>query len=277
MRNHFLRAGRVANLPSDGGGSSIVTTDLEVHYDLGNTSCWTGNSSSNSADYTLNDLSGNGYNGTIESRVSGTNTDSSVNVSKDTSDGNSLEISYTTANFDDNGAKLVISSSPDTIGTGAGTVELWMKYKFTNVSTERYGFMLHWQNGPGFNFWIWGNTNNYNFSHYKPKHFGVAGVDPSNVPYPGNPPNSGWGDWVHLVWSRTSTSSNDTKIYVNNSLEHTYTSSDDITGSPKSINAPLGILPLNFKIGAYRYYVGTGLTSSQVTTNWNADKTRFGH
>ena len=41
MRNHFLRAGRVANLPSDsgGGGSSIVDTDLYVHYDFSDTNC----------------------------------------------------------------------------------------------------------------------------------------------------------------------------------------------------------------------------------------------
>lgn len=277
MRNHFLRAGRVANLPS-GGSSSIITTDLEIHYDLGNTSCWTGNSSSNSADYTLNDLSGNGNDGKIYSRISGSGTASSVNVSKDTSDGNSLEISFTAANYDDNAAYMRTDLGPANPGTGAATVEMWIKYKFTNVSTERYSTLMYWSQGPGASSWMWNNTNSFNFGTYYPKTFTVAGEGGNGViPYPGSPPDSGWGDWVHLVWSRTSTSSNDTKIYVNNSLEHTYTSTDDITGRPSYWTLPSSTTPFTAKFGAFRYYVGTGLTSSQVTTNWNVDKTRFGY
>ena len=277
MRNHFLRAGRVANLPS-GSGSSIVTTDLESHYDLGNTSCWTGNSSSNSADYTLNDLSGNGNDAKIFSRISGSNSYSSVNVSKDTSDGNSLEISYTAANYDDNSAFIGTDTGPATLGTGAGTVEMWIKYKFTNVSTERRSTLMYWSNGPGHSTWRWHNTNSYTFGTNYPKHFTIAGEGGNGViPYPGSPPDSGWGDWVHLVWSRTSTSSNDTKIYVNNSLEHTYTSTDDITGRPTYWPFASSSYEYTAKFGVFRYYVGTGLTSSQVTTNWNAQKSRFGH
>lgn len=275
MRNHFLRA---SGVPSVGSSFSGVTTNLEVHYDFGNTSSWSGNSSSNAADYTIYDLSGNNNNGIIKSNSSGSFIDSSANVSKDTSDGNSLVLGYTSSNYDDNATRTTLSSGAGAMGTGAGTVEMWIKFKFTDVSSEKYSFMLWWSSGPGGSLWYWHNTNSYTFSHYYPKHFSVGGEGGNGViPYPGSPPDSGWGDWVHLVWSRTSTSSNETRVYINNSLEHTYTSTDDITTVPTGLMYAISSNPYDAKIGSYRYYNGTGLTSSQVTTNWNVDKTRFGY
>ena len=31
------------------------------------------------------------------------------------------------------------------------------------------------------------------------------------------------------------------------------------------------------RLGIFRFYQGKSLTSSEVTTNWNAQKSRFGH
>ena len=56
---------------SGGGGSSIIDTDLYVHYDFSDTNCWNRNNSTNAADYTVNNLA-NDYNDAVFRSRTGT-------------------------------------------------------------------------------------------------------------------------------------------------------------------------------------------------------------
>ena len=94
--------------------------------------------------------------------------------------------------------------------------------------------------------------------------------------------NSGLSNWNHVVISRNSSSSNDCKVYLNNSLESTNTHNVDFTdlgylllgyswGNASTANYPA------HRYGIFRFYKGKALTASEVTQNWNAQKSRFGH
>ena len=89
---------------------------------------------------------------------------------------------------------------------------------------------------------------------------------------------SGWSDWLHLVYSRNSNSTSDTKLYANNSLILTRTDNADFShflyGTLFDTWKPQNSLS---RFGIFRFYRGKALTSSEVTTNWNAQKSRFGH
>ena len=310
MRNHFLRAGRVANLPSDsGGGSSIVTTDLRVHYDFSNTSCWTGNNSSNAADYTVNNLANDYTDALFRSRTGSSNTfqhdSSSPVIDFISSDGGGcLEYDGSRLTDDDDRCGLFIAGSVTTtdtsntrynmptvtgtnnlfngIGTGSFTYELWIKLDFNNNKTWN---ALSW----------WGDSTKYGFATYM---FGNSASSNAGkillftkdnsgtsqykyVDFSGSS-NSGFSDWNHLVYSKSSASTDNAKIYVNNSLDDTF-ANDQSLSELKYANLPYawgGSSTGNYpphRYGIFRFYKGKALTSSEVTTNWNAQKSRFGH
>ena len=110
MRNHFLRAGRVANLPSDSGGIDNTDSDLLLHIDPSNSSSYSGSGS------TVTDLSTSSNDGTIESNV---NFDSTEGGGSFEFDSSSSEIQFT----------------PITIDHTAATVELWLKNSQTSNNT----------------------------------------------------------------------------------------------------------------------------------------------
>jgi hypothetical protein len=315
MRNHFLRAGRVANLPS-GGGSSIIDTDLYVHYDFSDTNCWNRQSGTNTNDYTIHNLA-NDYNDALIRSRTGTsdafrNASDSPCIDFNSSDGGGCLETIPSNNSSDSDdcairipgsySQTTIPSSPsynltpvsatDTnnlmngVGTGAYTFECWVKLYldhsqdasasvFTCTSTPSSGYVniINWilAYAPGYDF----DTNRANkFRVY------FGGFSTTEVVSISGAPSSGaaWSDWNHLVYSRNSTSTNDTKVYVNNSLVATNTDNNDVDSLSE-----FGLVYLTVanrvpeRHGIFRFYRGKALTSSEVTTNWNAQKSRFGH
>ena len=315
MRNHFLRAAGVPS--SGGGGSSIIDTDLYVHYDFSDTNCWNRNNSTNAADYTVNNLA-NDYNDAVfrcrdGSGTSYQNSSASPVIDFDSSDGGGcLEVIPTnnTANDDDcllaipgtttstSGSNRANNLSTVTgtnnlyngIGTGAYTFELW------------YRVYLNYGNSPGVNYN--GNIGYPLRIYYKHSASGLSGIEEhltlritdmanpmdysgevnnynANIRYSiSGVPSSGaaWSNWNHLVYSRNSSSTNDTKVYVNNSLDETQTDSKDYDELRYLYFFPYSnVLRNPLKYGIFRFYRGKALTSSEVTTNWNAQKSRFGH
>tara|TARA_R100001082_G_scaffold109284_1_gene86142 strand:+ start:693 stop:1706 length:1014 start_codon:yes stop_codon:yes gene_type:complete len=98
-------------------------------------------------------------------------------------------------------------------------------------------------------------------------------------PLPGAPTSgAGWSDWLHIVFSRGSGSSNNVKLYCNNSLEETYSDTNDWDYSQYGrIIAVFASTTPPARMGIWRFYKGKALTSTEVTTNWNDQKARFGH
>ena len=94
--------------------------------------------------------------------------------------------------------------------------------------------------------------------------------------------NYDYQGWEHWVYSRIGTGDNNFKVYRNNSLLDTVTNKADYDTANTFTNNLRGFGAdstdgLRGKFAVYRFYIGTGLTSSEVTTNWNAQKSRFGH
>ena len=306
---------KAAATSSGGGGSSIVDTDLYVHYDFSDTDCWNRTNGTNTDDYTIHNLANDYNDGLLRSRTGTSNayrnaSDSPVIDFVSSDGGGCLEFDPSNNDADDDDCVLLIPGSfsatwSDThltsnittvaatdsnnlfngIGTGAFTVEIWVKI-YLNDSGNTYG--------TGQPVYLQGKTTgnstftkavtsyeaNYSTSDKQKKFdlFSTAGAE-GYVPIAGAPSSgSGWSDWNHLVWSRNSTSTDDSKIYLNNSLQHTVTSGLDIDYMRYgyfSFVATNTRMPIRY--GAFRFYRGKALTSSEVTTNWNAQKSRFGH
>ena len=171
------------------------------------------------------------------------------------------------------------------VGTGAYTVETWYKiYSSSNVSWNR-PYYLRTENTAG----------NIRVIEVVPRGWGYTDIaawtnatrylngDNSAAIYIDNPgaPTSGagWTHWIHSVYTRSSTATNGVIIYVNTSLENTSTNAENID------YLRYGMVPTNhfstgqlkMRLAIFRFYKGKALTSSEVTQNWNAEKTRFGH
>jgi hypothetical protein len=315
MRNHFLRAGRVANLPSDsgGGGSSIVDTDLYVHYDFSDTNCWNRTNGTNTDDYTVHNLA-NDYNDALFRSRTGTsdsyrNASDSPCIDFNSSDGGGcLEIIPSNNSSDEDDCSLIIPgyytstigsaiqynitavSATDTnnltngIGTGAYTIEFWYRV-----------YLDHSQDASNLTVRIFSkDTSNTTVRHlffaYSPGYILTSRANKLRIYYGSSSnielhsiigaPSSGaaWSDWNHVVYSRNSTSTNDTKVYINNSLVDTTTDSFNLASMSQSdFSWTSSNGRVQTRYGIFRFYRGKALTSSEVTTNWNAQKSRFGH
>jgi hypothetical protein len=84
--------------------------------------------------------------------------------------------------------------------------------------------------------------------------------------------------WLHIVISRIS---GNVKVYINNVEKTSYALPDNLMSNAENeigrLNHPnIGYFNLSGKIAITRIYKGKGLTSSEVSTNFDADKTRFG-
>jgi hypothetical protein len=270
MRNHFLRAGRVANLPSDsgGGGGSIVTTDLTTHWDFGNSSSYSGSGS------TVTDLSGNGNHGTLQN---------TSNISYSSNDGGHIILDPSASS---NYPYITRADTIKDIGTGDFTFEFWWNVSYDS-SRANDGNTALIRNTPN-----WGNPWNENLAIFirdgklrvsnwlAASATTTAGswtyIDSSTFYVDGYQ-----SDYEHLVVTRIGTGNNNMKCYRNNSLVETWTNKaeyDDATTNAdhRTFGSDASYF-FGGKFAIYRLYVGTGLTSSEVTTNWNAQKSRFGH
>ena len=268
MRNHFLRASG----GSCSGGSrtsfSGVTTNLTTHWDFGNDSSYNGSGS------TVTDLSGNDNNGTLVN---------TSNISYSCNDGGHIVLNPSAS------SDYPYIKRPDTIkdiGTGNFTLEFWWNISW-DESLGTYGNTQLFKNMPNAsspwqeNIGIYVKEGKIRVSDW----FTGTGtttkgswtyIDSSTVYVDGYQSN-----YEHLVFSRIGTGTNNMKMYRNNSLIGTWTNKtqydDATTDQTDRVLGRDSEITFRGKLAIYRLYVGTGLTSSQVTTNWNAQKSDFGH
>ena len=307
----------------NGGGSSIVDTDLYVHYDFSSTDCWNRTNGTNTDDYTVHNLA-NDYNDGLFRSLSNTtylsgytvfdNDSSSSIINFDSSDGGGClhidgtqysstedtcafilpgsQVSNTINNMFYQGTMSAVSSTDSNnlyngIGTGAFTVEYWLKYyvdfsetgsnygQFWGITTNNKGTLfqrLRLYDGGASSLagqirlrsWVSGQSPTY------------IDLTPSGAP---SSPNSGWTGWNHIVMSRNSDATNDTKIYLNNNLENTHTFDGDLDYLRDAYFHYYNSYSdhRQEKLGIFRFYRGKALTASEVTENWNAQKSRFGY
>jgi len=268
MRNHFLRA---SGVPSSGSGRSSfsgVTTNLTTHWDFGNNSSYSGSGS------TVTDLSGNGNNGTLVN---------TSNISYSSNDGGHIVLNPSASS---NYPYIRRADTIKDIGTGNFTLEFWWNISW-DESLAGSGNTALFRNVPNADSPFDENVGIYLYDGKirVSRWLTATGtttqglwtvLDSSTVYVDGYQSN-----YEHLVFSRIGTGTNNMKMYRNNSLIETWTNKaqyDDATTV-----ADNKILGRNYaagfrgKLAIYRLYVGTGLTSSQVTTNWNSQKSDFGH
>jgi hypothetical protein len=298
---------------SSGGGGSIVDTDLYINYDFSDTDCWNRNNSANAADYTVHNLA-NDYNDALFRSRTGTSdayrdASDSPCIDFNSSDGGGcLEIIPSNISSDSDIFSLVIPGSyssstsswatynittvsgTDTnnlfngVGTGAFTIELWSKvYLDHSVNSLATNYFVSADDVVSTTSSSYSNsffTPDYSFSSYQNKmrftygSWGSKFLDISGAPSSG----AAWSNWNHFVYSRNSDATNDTKIYLNNSLEETVTDVENLDYLRYAyLDHPWLAVHAGKRIGIFRFYRGKALTSSEVTTNWNAQKSRFGH
>ena len=304
-------------LGNGGGNGEIVDTDLYVHYDFSNTDCWNRQNGTNTDDYTIHNLANDYNDGLLRSRTGTSdafrNASDSPVIDFNSSDGGGcLEWIPSNNSSDEDDCSLIIPgsyafptssipsynittvSATDTnnltngIGTGAFTIEMWFKvYLDHAVSQSIQPLRLKSKNTSGSTIYqrvyVYspGYTTDTNRANKMRILHGTSNSASGELISINGSPSSGaaWSNWNHLVYSRNSTSTDDTKIYLNNSLEVTCTDNANIDyfydnlrpwNSSFSDNIPL-------RQGIFRFYRGKALTTSEVTQNWNAQKSRFGH
>jgi hypothetical protein len=216
--------------------SGIVTDGLVLWLDAGISPSYAGSGT------TWTDISGNRINGTLTNGP----TFNSAN-------GGHL-------NF--NGTSQYGTFSPSAIfnfGTGDVTLEAWIYWDGTYVNTGR---TLYATGGSGSldQFGIYsGSTGLY---------FGGVGS------YPNFPSVN---QWCHILASKIGTTIN---IYINANLAGTGSQISSIGSSTATPSIAYRIAdgqhPWSRRIATFRLYKGRGLTASEVTQNFNAQKVRFG-
>ena len=295
-----------------------VTTDLLVHYDFSDTSCWNRNKSSNAADYTVNNLVGDHNDAHIRRKVSGTTWTS-------TSDSPTIEfnsdadgcIQSVTSNYDGDEDKTIIilpgaessstagnvhynmptvsstsSNNLTNVGTGAWTAELWWRIyldnsnngivsplQFNHTNTDDEDFQ-HWFNVYDLNWTAASYRGDMRFYFYLTMISNHVATSILNDAIPGAPSSgAGWSDWMHIVYSKASgTSSSNGKVYVNNTLKRSLQEGSDFDYFRYGMLLPVtNATRPDTRLGIFRFYQGKALTSSEITTNWNDQKERFGH
>ena len=170
------------------------------------------------------------------------------------------------------------------IGTGAFTFEIWVKYY---LNTTTYSAATHLifgkdtsSSSSNIGSFIWGGGwSAFNLSAYPGKQFRIN--DALNF-YPSGITSSTttaqWTNWNHLVISRANGNTNGTTVYLNNESKGTTTISADLeTANHSNVAGGTGSTEIPQKIGVFRFYKGKALSSTEVTQNWTAQKTRFGH
>ena len=230
---------------SSGGG--IITSNLVLHLDAGDNSSYAGSGD------TWYDLTSGNHDVTLLN---------SPTYSSTSGDG-----SFEFSGGSDHGT--IPDDTDFLMGTGSFTEEAWHKHDgttgFQGSMTRGQFSSLSWGG-----LWILGG-------YFYPYHISESG----SALYE-NTGESVGTDWVHHVVTTENTGSSViVKVYKNNSLVTTKTHNSS-SWQPKhtSVGTSTKLYIANAydgEIAIVRLYKGKALTSSEVTTNWNVDKTRFGH
>ena len=232
--------------------TGIITNGIVLNLDAANPLSYSGTGTA------WTDLSGSGNHGTLVNNV----TYSSTNQ------GNLLFNGNGNGGGSPNPYVSLPTSNDFNFGTGNFTIEMWTYITTVNphpnlltingnsswFAALRLGYwqgslgILHSNNGSS---WVSGINNS-------------CPVDVNT--------------WLHIVISRIS---GNVKVYINNVEKTSYALPDNLMSNAENeigrLNHPnIGYFNLSGKIAITRIYKGKGLTSSEVSTNFDADKTRFG-
>jgi len=230
-----------------GGGSGIVTQNLVLNLDAGDSSSYGGSGT------TWTDLSGQNNNGTL---ING--------VTYNSGDGGYLI-------FDGTNDKVSLPAGSDfAYGTGDFTIETW--FNVTGTSPQTWGEVVFSQTIGGQNYFVVA-TSAGNPVQKKPRFtYGTGGGTPitSSTTYTEN-------QWYHYVITRNGTT---LTMYLNNSVVATDTVSFNFSNTTyvPTIGGYTHSYTVNFdgKISIVRVYKGKGFSASDVTQNFDAVKSRYG-
>jgi len=222
-----------------------VTSNLVLYYDPSNPSSYPGSGT------VVNDLSGNGLSGNL------------------------LNVTYTSPAFNFNGSSSTISVADNALlepGSGDWTMEAWVNHSVIAGSSRIIfgktdgGLSADW--GYGLRTSSVGTT------------FGEIGNGTTSLQ--SNTATLSINNWYQVVAVWTNVSTNSFELFINGvsqgSKSHSFTSVKNTT-NPLYIGSfdGGGIFGqwLNGKVGIVRLY-NSALISSQVTQNFNADKSKYG-
>ena len=232
-----------------GGGSGIVTQNLVLNLDAGNNSSYGGSGT------TWTDLSGQGNNGTLVNGVSYSSTDGGYLI------------------FDGNDDKVTLPVGSDcAYGTGDFTVEMW--FNVTGTSPQQYGERLFCQTQGGTNYFVISASRGSPVVKKPVFTYTASGTGTHIVSVQSYTEDN----WYHLVVTRNGTT---LTMYLNNSVVASGTVTLDFNNTTyvPTIGAFTHSDQLNLdgKISIVRVYKGKGFSSSDVTQNFDAVKSRYGY
>lgn len=224
---------------------NAVTSGLVLYYDPSNSASYSGSGT------TVNDLSGNGLNGTMSN------------------------ITYTTPYFAYNGTNSTISVADNALlepGANDFTIETWVYYSVIAGSTRT--FVSKTNNNGGSADWSYGmRTNSASATYFEVGNGTTSVTSPSQ--------NLSTGTWYQLVGVWTNIASNSIELYINGasigSNSHSFTSIKNSTNPLYlgSYNGGEFSQWFNGRMGVVRMY-NNALSATQVLQNYNATKSLYG-
>lgn len=259
-------------LQGGASASSIVTDNLAVHWDFGDSNSWSGGTA-------VTDLTGNGNGGTL---VGNTGSASATDFSAQTDNGGFIRFSID----EDDHPKIRRDGTDffDNITDDDFTIEVWIRpYWNANVfGTENFHIWTNYS-GTAENLRLVLRENSGNLRLRGPFHGSWDYMTSGNAFNISS--NSFASNWSHIVVTRGDTSASTYKTYLNNSLVSTRTESGDygtasatnfrvLGGSDTTSTSETVRYQGDFAI--YRFYNGKALTSTEVATNYNVSASRFG-
>jgi len=230
--------------------ASIVTTDLQLHLDAANAKSYSG-SGTFWTDFSANSV------GTLNGS------------------GNSYEAVTQPPSFlypdGTYSRKINISSSNpiySTIGSGAYTLEVWANVNIT-PSSYQYLLDLRTDDGSGQIAPILFFSDTRKLRAWS----GTSSYFDSTTTF-----STGYTGWKQFAISRTNTSLNQTRIYIDGVLDRTNTNSGSFNQNIKTVTvgaSAFGLSGSNGYIGAVRFY-RRALSGSELQQNYNAQRGRYG-
>jgi hypothetical protein len=222
-----------------------VTSNLVLYYDPSNISSYSGSGT------VINDLSGNGLNGTMSN------------------------ITFTSPYFSYNGSSSQISVADNALlepGSGDWSIEFWVNHSVIAGSSR---ILIAKTDGGASADWGYGLRTVANSNTFM--EVGNGGVTSVISPLTGLSVNT----WYQVVGVWTNVASNSIALYINGNLigsnSHSFASIKNTT-SPLylgSFNGGQFSQWLNGRMGVVRMY-NKSLTGSEILQNFNADKSKYG-
>jgi hypothetical protein len=221
-----------------------VTSNIVLYYDPSNISSYSGSGT------IINDLSGNGLNGTMSN------------------------ITYTSPYFSYNGLSSQVSVADNALlepGSGDWSIEFWVNYSVISGSSR---VLIGKTDGGLAQDWGYGLRTASNGNTFAEIGNGTTSIQSTITALTIN-------TWYQVVGVWTNVSSNSLDLYINSNLigsvSHSFTTIKNTT-SPLylgSFNGGQFSQWLNGRMGVVRIY-NKALSGSEVLQNFNADKSKYG-